>query len=98
MRNQEYRERIEKVAVSVEQQQKGVIKQKNAILKEIENALKETGKENLIQQLDQIQYFVDDAMYIAIYQAAIEDAIIDEKNKIKNEFAFALVGSHSSAI
>lgn len=85
MNNQQCREKIEKITVFVERQKMGAIRKKDSILKEIAEALREAGKENLVQQLQQIQYFIDDAMYIAIYQAAIEDANFIIKNKVEDK-------------
>lgn len=73
MENQ-YRSRIEKITVSVEREQRQVLRQKDAILSEITKALKQTGQENLVQQLEQLQYLIDDAMYLAIYKEAISPA------------------------
>ena len=78
MKNQENRERIEKITVVVEYQHRDVIAKRSLILKEIAKILKESGNEKLIKQLDQVQYFIDDAMYLAIYQAALVELTEDK--------------------
>ena len=67
----QYRAKIEKITVSVEKEQQQVLSQKDAILSEITKVLKQTGQEQLVQQLEHLQYLIDDAMYLAIYKEAI---------------------------
>lgn len=78
MRNQQIREQIEVVTLEVEQQQRNLVKEKDRILKEIAAVLHEKGKHDLLLQLEQTQYFLDDAMYIAIFKAALEEKFPQE--------------------
>jgi hypothetical protein len=67
------RKKVEIATLQIETQSRTLFLQRDQILKDILCILKKNGQDDLLAKLKQVQYEIDDAMYIAIYRQALRD-------------------------
>ena len=81
MPNQGYRTQIEQVTLTTERNAKDLVKLRDQLLKQIKLQLP-ADKKDLVEQYLQLQYQLDDAMYLSIYQAGLNHGGVDQRKLV----------------